>query len=122
MMLSVNTIGKFLAMTVVGVGFLMSQAASADSTTPGDRRVGAVVGAVVDRDGLPVKGADVVVVRDGARDVVAKMVTGADGRFKFDDLAAGVYVIKSIRRDFGEGKVRVEIVPHRVVKATVVLQ
>ena len=121
-MLSVNTIGKFLAMTVVGVGFLMTQVASADPTTPGNQRPGAVIGTVVDGDGLPVKGADVEVMRDGARDVVAKMVTGIDGRFKFDGLAPGVYLIKSVRRDFGEGVVRVQIVSRRVVKATIVLR
>lgn len=121
-MLSVNTIGKYLAMTVVGVGFLMSQVASADPITPGHQRPGDVIGTVVDGDGLPVKGADVEVFRDGARDVLAKMVTGIDGRFKFDGLAPGVYLIKSIRRDFGEGMVRVQIVSRRVAKVTIVLR
>lgn len=121
MMLSLNTIGKFLAVAVAGAGFLMSQAVSAEPTAPGVQRVGAVFGIVVDRDDVAVKDAEVVVTRDGVRGIVAKMVTGADGRFKFDGLAPGVYVIESVRRDLGEGKVRVEIVPGRAVKATIVV-
>ena len=54
-----------------------------------------VSGSVVDGSLNPVAGATVVVERAGQ--VVAKAVTGADGKFRFADLAPGDYQVRAER-------------------------
>ena len=83
-------------------------------------RPGRIVGQVVDTAGAPVEGANVVLWH--ADRVVARAVSGADGRFEFARVRPGRYVVAAGKAGVGRGREPVAVKPGEVSTVKIALR
>lgn len=90
---------KFSAPLVAIAVMLMTTASSASGKGP--RGLATVSGTVRDHRGLPLSGALIQIIRDGAKKVVTEARTAADGSFSAK-IPAGRYSLKAVAAGFSE--------------------
>ena len=90
---------KFSAPLVAIAVMLMTSASSASGKGP--RGLATVSGTVRDNRGLPLSGALIQIIREGAKKVVTEARTAADGSFS-TKIPAGRYSLKAIATGFSE--------------------
>jgi len=90
---------KFSAPLVAIAVMLMTTASSAYGKGP--RGLATVSGTVRDHRGLPLSGALIQIIREGAKKVVTEARTAADGSFSAK-IPAGRYSLKAVASGFSE--------------------
>lgn len=83
--------------------FSTSYEVTRDATFDIDIRGGSIEGRVVDSAGAPVENADVRIASEGSAPMSRQQkITGVDGRFRFDDVAAGQWNVIARKDGFGQ--------------------
>jgi hypothetical protein len=90
---------RSLALAMVGVLVLVLPGRALAQS---ELRPGRIVGQVVDSAGAPVAGAHVVLRQDDRE--IARTVTGPEGKFAFDRIRPGRYVVAAEKAGVGRGR------------------
>ncbi|MBL8762298.1 MAG: carboxypeptidase regulatory-like domain-containing protein [Phycisphaerae bacterium] len=106
---------SFLIAAIVGVFMLAMPSTASAQPAPGK-----IVGIVVDADGSPVAEAHVVLTH-GDR-VVARAMTDADGKYVFERVRPGRYLLQAGKREVGRGRERAAVRPGETVRVRIMLK